>query len=63
MIGDNLDTDILFGNGAKISTVAVLSGVCGVEDIEEAEEERKPTYFCDKIGNLWMHKIILYFFD
>ena len=27
MIGDNLETDMIFGNRAKISTLCVLSGV------------------------------------
>ena len=38
MIGDNLDTDILFGNRAKISTVSVLSGVSKVDEVEGVEE-------------------------
>jgi len=33
MIGDNLDTDIMFGNKSKISTCAVLSSVSTLSDI------------------------------
>ena len=36
MIGDNLDTDIMFGNRAQISTVGVLSGVSKMDEIKEA---------------------------
>lgn len=33
MIGDRIDTDILFGNNGGMSTVMVLTGTCGEEDI------------------------------
>ena len=36
MIGDNLDTDIKFGNRANISTVAVLSSVSSLSDVLNA---------------------------
>ena len=33
MVGDRLDTDIAFGNGAKLRTVLVLTGVTSREQV------------------------------
>lgn len=50
MVGDNLDTDIMFGNRSSISTVAVLSSVSSLSDVTSAQGDRAPTYYCDRMG-------------
>ncbi len=60
MVGDNLDTDIMFGNRSKISTVAVLSSVSSISDVKDAVGDRSPTYFCDRMGAdiVWFKVIV-----
>jgi ribonucleotide monophosphatase NagD (HAD superfamily) len=43
MIGDNVETDIKFGNEAKIDTLAVLTGVSTEETILSSN---LATYYC-----------------
>lgn len=50
MVGDSLNTDIMFGNRAGISTCAVLSSVSTLQEVLEAEGDRSPTYYCDRMG-------------
>ena len=42
MVGDNLETDILFGINAGIDTLLVFSGVTTPEKLEKSEVN--PTY-------------------
>jgi len=49
-VGDRLETDILFGNRAGISTALVLTGVSKRGDIEKSEA--KPTYVFDDLPAL-----------
>lgn len=51
MIGDNLDTDMIFGNRGQISTCAVLKSVSTEDEILKAEGLRKPKYYCESIGS------------
>lgn len=54
MVGDRLDTDIMFGNGGGISTALVLTGVSEMSDVIglEAGGEKTPTYLLEKLGDL-----------
>lgn len=47
MVGDRLDTDILFGKNAGIRTVLVLSGVTSLEQALNAPEHLRPDYIVD----------------
>lgn len=50
MVGDNLYTDIEFGNKANIDTICTLTGVTSnLTEIEEAPESNRPTYYCDSL--------------
>jgi len=52
MVGDKLETDILFGTRAKMDTLLVLSGVTASEDeVRAAEDELKPTYILPSLGS------------
>lgn len=54
MVGDRLDTDIMFGNGGGISTALVLTGVSEMSDVIglEAGGDKTPTYLLEKLGDL-----------
>lgn len=54
MIGDRLDTDIMFGNAGGVSTALVLSGVNQAEDVAGLPKggENTPTYLMKKLGSL-----------
>ena len=47
MVGDRLDTDVLFGKDNGLKSVLVLSGVTSEEKLEENEIE--PDFYCDDI--------------
>lgn len=48
MIGDNLETDILFGEKGGISTLCTLTGVT-TEDVVLASGIAVPTYYSDAL--------------
>ena len=54
MIGDRLDTDILFGNSSGVDTCLVFTGVThGQEDAYHkmgTNQMLKPTYFMEMLG-------------
>lgn len=53
MVGDRLDTDILFGvEGGLGGTLAVLSGVCVKEDWEAETAVARPAYYVNGLGDL-----------
>lgn len=53
MIGDRLDTDILFGIEGKLGgTLAVLSGVNKQSDWEAEGAVARPSYYVDGLGDL-----------
>jgi len=49
MVGDRLDTDILFGNDNGLKSCLVLSGVTTEEKLLSKENEVTPNYYCDDI--------------
>jgi 4-nitrophenyl phosphatase len=51
MVGDRLDTDILFGNKGGIDTLMVLTGVHGKKDYEKEDRVAMPTYVIDSFGS------------
>ena len=53
MIGDRLDTDILFGNSFDIDTSLVLTGVTSLEQVENITDPTlKPTYIFKSIDHM-----------
>lgn len=53
MVGDRLDTDILFGVEGKLGgTLAVLSGVSKKSDWEAEAAVARPSYYVDGLGDL-----------
>lgn len=55
MVGDRLDTDILFGNAGGVSTALVLTGVSQRADLEGLKigEAGTPTYLMERLGVLF----------
>jgi 4-nitrophenyl phosphatase len=56
MVGDRLDTDILFGNNGKLaSTLLVLTGVTSLRDAESLDERDplRPTHVIASLGDLY----------
>jgi HAD superfamily hydrolase (TIGR01450 family) len=53
VVGDRLDTDILGGNNAGFSTVAVLTGVDTRETILAARTDERPGYLIESLSNLY----------
>lgn len=51
MIGDNMDTDIMLGQNAGISTLLVLTGVTTAEELKSKAEKGivLPTYYTDSL--------------
>ncbi|KAH9605711.1 hypothetical protein KSS87_007720 [Heliosperma pusillum] len=52
MIGDRLDTDILFGQRAGCKTLLVLSGVTTLATLQDQTNSIKPDYYTDKVSDL-----------
>merc|ERR1719183_1224231 len=52
MVGDRLDTDILFGKDGGLRTLLVLSGVTTEERLMSPENEIQPDYYTSKLGDL-----------
>mmetsp|Transcript_2880 Transcript_2880/g.10456 ORF Transcript_2880/g.10456 Transcript_2880/m.10456 type:complete len:347 (+) Transcript_2880:2023-3063(+) len=51
MVGDRLDTDILFGKDGGCQTMLVLSGVTTEETLKSPENSIKPDYYTSKLGD------------
>lgn len=56
MIGDRLDTDVLFGKNGNLFTILVLSGVSTLKDLENSRI--KPDLVLDSIADLYLNKEI-----
>lgn len=52
MVGDRLDTDILFGKDGGLRTLLVLSGVTTEETLKSPENSIHPDYYTSKLGDL-----------
>ncbi|KAL9963638.1 hypothetical protein ACROYT_G027164 [Oculina patagonica] len=44
MIGDRLDTDILFGNNCGLKTVLTLTGISSLKDVKNLKNSSKPDH-------------------
>mmetsp|Transcript_15217 Transcript_15217/g.17233 ORF Transcript_15217/g.17233 Transcript_15217/m.17233 type:complete len:302 (+) Transcript_15217:191-1096(+) len=55
MIGDRLDTDVLFGNSCGVDTALVLSGASSLEDVASLTENdaRSPNYVKQNLSQLF----------
>ncbi len=53
LIGDRLNTDILGGNRAGITTIAVETGINNKKDLLKAPKEQHPTYFFTNLDELF----------
>lgn len=51
MVGDRLDTDILFGTKGGIDTLMVLTGVHQKKDYEKEGAVATPTFIVDSFGS------------
>ena len=52
MVGDNLDTDILFASRHGAQSCLVLTGVSKREDVERLEPQHRPTYIFESLVQL-----------
>ncbi|KMZ69714.1 hypothetical protein ZOSMA_208G00050 [Zostera marina] len=52
MVGDRLDTDILFGQNGGCKTLLVLSGVTSLETLESPNNKIHPDFYTDKLSDL-----------
>jgi phosphoglycolate phosphatase len=52
MVGDRLDTDILFGKNGGLTTALVLSGVTTEEQLLSPENNVHPDYYMSKLPEL-----------
>jgi len=59
MIGDRVDTDILFGQRSGIRTLLVFSGVTRKDEFKENDAVAKPVYYLDSVAGLLSGEIEL----
>ncbi|KAK2636839.1 hypothetical protein Ddye_031631 [Dipteronia dyeriana] len=52
MVGDRLDTDILFGHNAGCKTLLVLSGVTTQSTLQDPSNNIQPDYYTGKISDI-----------
>uniref|UniRef100_A0A7R9VZM5 Phosphoglycolate phosphatase n=1 Tax=Chlamydomonas euryale TaxID=1486919 RepID=A0A7R9VZM5_9CHLO len=52
IVGDRLDTDVLWGNRSGCGTLLVLSGATSEAMLKSPENKVHPTYYLDNIGGL-----------
>ena len=50
MVGDRLNTDILFGNNSLFNTLFVLSGECTLEDLNRSKA--RPSFVLDSLNDI-----------
>jgi len=57
MIGDRLDTDILFGLNGGMHTMLVLTGVTKEDELLKEDQAILPHYYVDSLGKLaWLYQ-------
>jgi len=54
MVGDRLDTDVLFGRDNGLKTLLVLSGVTTEEEMRSGENDIVPDFYADGIRDLFL---------
>nr|GMC55491.1 phosphoglycolate phosphatase 2 [Ipomoea batatas] len=52
MVGDRLDTDILFGKNSGCQTLLVLSGVTNLSTLIDSANDIKPDYYTGKLSDI-----------
>ncbi|KAH6787803.1 2-phosphoglycolate phosphatase 2 [Perilla frutescens var. hirtella] len=52
MVGDRLDTDILFGENAGCRTLLVFSGVTKESDLQDSSTQIQPQYFTTTLSDI-----------
>ncbi|KAK2984250.1 hypothetical protein RJ640_010209 [Escallonia rubra] len=52
MVGDRLDTDILFGQNAGCKTLLVFSGVTTQSTLEDPSNDIRPDYYTSKVSDV-----------
>ena len=53
MVGDRLDTDVLFGSDNGLQTVLTLSGVTDEETLLSDNNKIRPEYYVDSIADFF----------
>jgi HAD-hyrolase-like len=53
MVGDRLDTDVLFGTDNGLMSVLVLSGVTSEQKLLSHGNPITPDYYCDSINDFF----------
>ena len=53
MVGDRLDTDVLFGSDNGLQTVLTLSGVTDEETLLSEKNKIRPEYYVDSIADFF----------
>lgn len=53
MVGDRLDTDILFGKNACCKTLLVLSGVTSLQALEDPSNDIYPDYYARNVSDVF----------
>ena len=56
MVGDRLDTDVVFGRDNGLITILTLSGVTSEKLLFSAENKIIPNYYTDSIADFLLHK-------
>ncbi|KAL5574844.1 hypothetical protein UlMin_016543 [Ulmus minor] len=52
MVGDRLDTDILFGQNAGCKTLLVFSGVTTLPNLQDPSNKIQPDYYTSKVSDI-----------
>ena len=49
MVGDRIDTDIIFGLRGGLTTLLVLSGCTSKEELDEQKPEEQPRFYAESV--------------
>ncbi|ODV97006.1 hypothetical protein PACTADRAFT_32505 [Pachysolen tannophilus NRRL Y-2460] len=53
MVGDRLNTDMIFGLDGGLGTLLVLTGIESEENVFKQEKDKQPLYYADKLGDIY----------